>query len=454
MELPNYFIADQAPAAELSATFLTDACQTLRRNRQRYLLERPTDSLIRTITDVAQEWLRPSYPFRKVVLEQGPKQTGFPAAIIATGLDNFFSQITVKNLEALILQEFGHRQRLDQFSANYLEEEADRAAIARGPELIVHITGGVLPNSVITNIIFGFLVKSAQLVKCASGTSFIPRMFAHSIYEAEPKLGACLEIAEWRGGKVDLEKAVFAESDCVTATGSDETIAAIKHIVPPEKRFLTYGHRLSFGYVANDMLTPSKAARIIAGAADDAIAWNQLGCLSPHVFYVESGGAISPEKFAELLAGELHKREETSPRGEIAIEESAHIAYRRSFYEVRAISTETRLWKSENSTAWTVVYENDPKFQMSCLNRFVYVKAVANLAHALQGTAEITGKVSTVGLAATGQKARTIATDLARWGVTRICPIGQMQNPPITWRHDGRPALADFVTWTDWETTF
>ena len=44
-----------------------------------------------------------------------------------------------------------------------------------------------------------------------------------------------------------------------------------------------------------------------------------------------------------------------------------------------------------------------------------------------------------------------LALQLARWGVTRVCPLGQMQNPPLTWRHDGRPALGDLVTWTDWE---
>jgi hypothetical protein len=60
--------------------------------------------------------------------------------------------------------------------------------------------------------------------------------------------------------------------------------------------------------------------------------------------------------------------------------------------------------------------------------------------------------VSTVGLAASDEIARELALTLARWGVTRICPIGQMQNPPLTWRHDGRPALGDLVRWTDYES--
>ncbi len=133
-------------------------------------------------------------------------------------------------------------------------------------------------------------------------------------------------------------------------------------------------------------------------------------------------------------------------------ESAAVIASRRAFYEVRAAhSPDTRHWCSENSTAWTVIYEADPRFQLSCLNRFIYVKGVTGLTEALQSADSVRGQVSTVGLAATEDRSPALAAELARWGVTRICPLGQMQNPPLLWRHDGRPALGDLVTWTDWE---
>jgi hypothetical protein len=80
------------------------------------------------------------------------------------------------------------------------------------------------------------------------------------------------------------------------------------------------------------------------------------------------------------------------------------------------------------------------------------VKPVADLTGALRHAENIRGKVSTVGMAASGDKAQELAIRLARWGVTRICRLGEMQNPPLTWRHDGRPALGDLVTWTDWES--
>jgi hypothetical protein len=131
----------------------------------------------------------------------------------------------------------------------------------------------------------------------------------------------------------------------------------------------------------------------------------------------------------------------------------AAIASRRAIYEIRtAHSPETtRHWCSKNSTAWTVVFESDPRFQISCLNRFIYVKSVADLTGVLQSADAMRGKVSTVGIAVPEHEAQATATRLARWGATRVCPLGQMQNPPLTWRHDGRPPLGDLVTWTDLE---
>jgi hypothetical protein len=121
-------------------------------------------------------------------------------------------------------------------------------------------------------------------------------------------------------------------------------------------------------------------------------------------------------------------------------------------YEVRAAHTAgTRFWSSEQSTAWTVVYEAEPQFQLSCLHRFLYVKGVQDLTHALQAADQVRGKVSTVGVAASRNKAAELAAELARWGVPRVCPLGTMQKPPLAWRHDGRPALGDLVTWADWE---
>ncbi len=450
MNLPNYFIADLPPEHALTPTLVTEACQALKRNREQYLASRATSTIVGILSATAQSWLEPANRFRRMALAQSEAETGFSEATLARGLEAFFKQLTAENLNALLSQDLGHAERLDRFTQDRI---TNTAALARGPELLAHIAAGNIPNPTILSLVLGFLTRSAQFVKCARGTSLLPRLFAHSIYEVEPKLAACLEIAEWPGGTEPLEQALFAEADCVTATGSDETLAAIQRRLPWRARFLGYGHRISFGFITSEALARYELKKTAQNAARDVAAWDQMGCLSPHVFYIEHGGATTAEQFAELLAQELAAFESHEPRGKLSAYDAAAIALKRSFYEVRsAAAGDVKLWQSKNSTAWTVVYEADPQFQTSCLNRFVYVKPSPHLTETLRYCEPLRDRVSTVGLAAGGERAQQLATQLARWGVTRVCRLGEMQNPPLTWRHDGRPALGDLITWTDWES--
>ncbi|HWD18643.1 MAG TPA: acyl-CoA reductase [Verrucomicrobiae bacterium] len=444
-------MADLPPEAELTAGLITEACQTLKRNRAHYLEARPTKHIIRILDKVGREWLAADSPFRQMALEAGPAATGFSEAALAHGLDLFFRQLTVENLEALLRQELGQVYRLDEFQASPDDMSDRRMAWAQGPRLLAHIAPGNIPSATLAQMVLGLLARSAQFVKCASGQTLLPRLFAHSLYEAEAKLGACVEVATWKGGAEHLEAALFAESDCVVVTGSDETLASVRRRAPAQARFVGYGTRVSFGYVTREALE-RRPQDVAKEAARAVAAWDQQGCLSPHDIYVETGGAADAEGFASALAEALAAMEQTHPRGVLPPREAAAIAQRRAFYEVRAAhSLETKMWASPESTAWTVILEHEPRFQVSCLNRFVYVKAAPNLETALQGAELVRDRVSTVGLACGALETAELAQRLARWGARRICPLGEMQNPPLAWRHDGRPALGDLLTWCDWE---
>jgi len=459
VNLPNFFFADLPPEATLSPAMIEAACDTLKRNREKYLRPRPTADIVKILCSVAADWLAPENQFRQSALKLGPAETGFSRAVLEKGLDDFFRRFTLENFQALLDQELGEAANVtdDEWRAAMEEIAPSHATHGtrhfwRGPELLVHIAAGNLPNPALMSLTLGLLTRAAQLMKCASGAAFLPRLFAHSIYQADPKLGACLEIAEWRGGNHELEAVLFDHADCLTATGGDETLAAIRARLPAKVRFLGYGQRVSFGFVAREVLRDETVAEIVSRAADDVIAWDQNGCLSPHVFYVEERGAVESDKFAARLAVELAKRETAEPRGNIPTEAAAAIASRRAIYEtIAAHRADAKIWSSQNSTAWTVVFEHDVSFRFSPQNRFIYVKPVPDVATVLPGVDEIHGKVSTVGLAAPPEKMQELARRFARWGAMRICPLGQMQNPPLTWRHDGRQALGDLITWTDWE---
>ena len=148
MTLPNYFLADLPPEAELTPAMLTDACLALKRNRNQYLAVRDTPSLLRTLVRTGEDWLCDDYPYRKLALKEGPAHTGFSTHTIATGLDNFFKQLTGENLEALLAQELGTTQRLDIFCASTSDNRTRRLALASGPELLGHITAVALSGGV------------------------------------------------------------------------------------------------------------------------------------------------------------------------------------------------------------------------------------------------------------------------------------------------------------------
>jgi hypothetical protein len=468
--LPNLFLADLGPELVLTPKTVREACQTVRRNREAWLTQLRTRQIAEIIGYTAEQWLDPQNGLRLRALAEAPAQIGVSSTTLARGLDHFLRQLTPENLEGLVAQDLGDTRRLDEFTGGPIELRTGRTAIARRPELLGHITAGNLPIPALQSITLGLLLRSAQFIKCASGASLLPRLFAHSLALTEPRIGSCLELAEWPRGAADLEEAFFSEVQCLTATGSDAMLEDVRRRVPLHIRFVGYGHRVSFAYVTSDMLTTYSVKRVIRDLASDVTAWNQLGCLSPHVVYVQDDGVHSPESIAEMLAEELARREIEDPRGDIPVAEAAEIASRRTIYQMRAgksldtvekLQVDTafrdmpggvRIWESPGSTAWTVVYDNDPRFEFSCLNRFIYVKPVHQLAEVLRYAEPIRHQVSTVAVAALDHRLTDLARDLARWGVARVCPIGRMQEPPLAWRHDGRPTLGDLIQWTDLES--
>ena len=230
LNLPNYFLADLPREATLTPAMILEACQTLRRNRDAYLAGRSTRELIDLLCEVGAKWRSPDYHFRKLALREGPAATGFPETTLARGLDEFFAWFRPEHFHDLLKQDLGHTRALEPLNPDDIES---RLALVRAPKLLVHVTAGMIPNPVFLNICLGVLLRAAQVVKCPTGASLLPRLFAHSLYDADRKLGACLEIAEWRGGNAAIEDPLFAQAHCVTATGSDETLLAIRNRLPP-----------------------------------------------------------------------------------------------------------------------------------------------------------------------------------------------------------------------------
>ena len=424
---------------------LSTVIDALLARRRRHLARRPVHDILAVIDRCIRRWLEPDSDERRQAETHLPATTGLSPPMLRHVLPLVFEEYRGERLGALLDAELGGRDSLDRGVAS---NGGSRRAI--GPGLSVHVLAGNLPGAGLDGVIFSLLVKSAVLVKAASAEPVLPTLFARSLAAVDPELGACLCVVHWPGGRADLEKAAFGRAELVVASGSDASLASIRGRLGANTRFIGYGHKLSFGLVTKAGLADRGAlAHWSRAAAYDVAVYDQLGCLSPQLIYVEEGGPASPREFASALADDLAAWQITLPRGAVPTEAGSAVRRLCDRAEWQALAgKDIVLHASPGGTDWAVIYEADPTFAPSPLYRTVCVKPLREPAHLAELLTDWRPYLEAVGVAADPEETARLGEFLAGLGVSRVCPLGEMQRPPLRWCRGGRPRIGDFVRWT------
>ncbi len=121
-------------------------------------------------------------------------------------------------------------------------------------------------------------------------------------------------------------------------------------------RFVAYPNRVGAGILTARALERGAGEELARAAAEDVVSFDQQGCVSPHLFFVQSGGGVAPEEFAGLLAAALRDLGDEIPRGAVEPGESMAIHQARAQAEMRGAT----VLASEGDTSWTVILEARP----------------------------------------------------------------------------------------------
>jgi hypothetical protein len=434
---------------QLTAQQLRTQTDALIEARGRSLEPRPVREIVAAVDAVAARLQDSRDPLRQLADAALPVVTGYAPAMIARILDAMAADWRAERLLELLRSEFGDPGVLDAF---HPREAAGGFTRAFPPRLTTHVFSGNVPGIGVTSLIRSLLVKSGTLGKTAAGEPLLAALFAQALDELDPELGACLAVTYWPGGNEELERVALGAAEAVVVYGGDEVVAAVRARTPHHARFLAYGHKLSFGMIGREALSDAGADGVAEHAALQVATFDQQGCVSPHLFYVEEGGDVSPRDWTARLAGAMARVEATLPRGKVSPSESSAIRQARGEAEFSQLAdTGVELHASPDGTAWTVVFDPEPAFSASCLNRLVRVKPVERLEHVAALVRDFGGHLQTVGIAASAARRLELAGTLGRLGASRIAPIGRMAWPPPGWHHDGRPPLGDLVRWCDVE---
>ena len=95
--------------------------------------------------------------------------------------------------------------------------------------------------------------------------------------------------------------------------------------LPRRTRFLGYGHRVSFAYVAGGVLSGCTPRKVAGQRRRGCRRLEPAGLPFAARHLCRARRRAAAEQFAELLAEELARREETEPRGELPVEIAAAI---------------------------------------------------------------------------------------------------------------------------------
>ncbi|MDJ0851342.1 MAG: acyl-CoA reductase [Myxococcota bacterium] len=381
------------------------------------LRARPAGETLAALARVLDAWSDPRSEWRRELARTLPAATGFSPEVVAEGLRLALADWTGDALRELVARELGDE----------LPEGLPTTAL---------LLAGSIPMPSLLSIVAPLVLRSPVLVKSAVRDRVTAPLVARSLARSDPLLGACVEVVAFRGSDRECGAALL-EADCVVATGSDETVAAVRSTMAGRGRLVEHGHRLSVAALGSVGPGLPDVARQLAL---DVCLWDQLGCLSPVSVYARDADAV-----AEALAQALAESARSLPRGRVDAGAATLFAHERDAAELRAAAGGKVRVLAADDGAWAVVREADAAPRPAPLHRFVRVQPVDGAAELLDALRPLARHLAGVALDGFGPRQPALAAALAELGASWICAPGRLQAPPLGWRRDGREVLGPLV---------
>ncbi len=388
------------------------------------LQSRSASEVLAVLCDLLDAWSDPASVWRTRLERELPGATGFSPEVVREGLSRGLAAFTGDRLRELVAREL---------------RPGDL-----GFPLTSVLLAGSIPMPSLLSLVLPLVLRSPVLAKTASRDPVSPHVFAETIGELDAELRRCIDVVSFPGEDADCSR-VLLSSDCVVATGSDETMSEIERRVPAHTRLIRHGHAMSVAALGPETDADKDLSDAAVRLALDISLWDQLGCLSPLAVFVEDAAGGRSEQLAASLADALAHAQERLPRGEIAPASAAAIAHERDEARMRAAAGQRIVVHASADTSWTAVLEPDAQWRPVPLHRFVRIHPVDSREALLEALAPLHRHLACVGLEGFAEAGPEIARTLCERGASRVCRFGEMQSPPLGWERGNSPLCRPLV---------
>ncbi|HCC49136.1 MAG TPA: hypothetical protein DEQ38_13625 [Elusimicrobia bacterium] len=407
----------------------------------------PREYIIETLAKAGQLFKKGS-AYRKAALAHLKDHITFSGPVIEKTLDVI--------PELLNKAALNKRMNMELFLPYALETSVERRgysglirAMPKG--VVLHVGAGNVFLGILDSLVIGFLTKNVNIVKLSSSGSRFINLFMAALAEADEKgaLAKSAAVLSWKGGSQGLEEAALKHVNAVFVWGGYDAVQAYRRIAPIDVRVEGFGPKTSVGVVFESCITHEGMDNVARRAALDASLWDQAACSSLHTLYL-----IAPAKKHKALAAEFLKCAKTHfaalaadlPPGKLSPDEMVEITKARQLARVDQALGNASYISSAPKTDWTVIYESDPVYRVSPLNRVLYVKTVETLEEVRDRLLPLRGYIQTVGVGGSIERKKVMET-LGPAGIARVVRLGKMLEESNGSPHDGIFPMMSLVNW-------
>ncbi|MDD3146997.1 MAG: acyl-CoA reductase [Candidatus Riflebacteria bacterium] len=415
------------------------------------LAAEPDIACILDILDqVSVAWADPDYHLRKKAAKILPELTMFSPEMIDEGFAVISAICRRKNVEKRLIGEFGDLSVLDH---GMERPHLGFKLRARPRGVLLHLTAGNVFVGAVDSLVSGIITKNANILKMSRVDPVFPLLFIESIKEFDPAgiIWPNQAALLWKGGDTAIETPLLESPLTVVFWGGHEALQSLKKRVGPSTRLIENGPRYSFAVVEGSRIRKGVAPAMVRGLALDLCRWDQQACSSPHVVYVIDKDYKSAHLLIEALYDELVQMRDELPLGNLNFDEKVEIRKVRELARMSQARGEGRLVCPEDFS-FTLVLEYDSAFKVSCLNRTLFIKIVADVDALVEQVKPLSAYLQSAGVYCEPAIGQALEAELLAIGVKRITEIGGMSEGHDGAPHEGAFLLRQLVEWVDVET--
>lgn len=359
-------------------------------------------------------WQDRHNPRRRDAIARIASQAGYSVPLLESSIDALLKPFTPAALTSL--------------SARILRDgRPDR------PRVIGFIMAGNVAGAGLHEIAIALIAGAGVLIKTASAEPVFFDQFACSLAELDRELSSRIAVFNWSRARDDLTTAMATNCNRIVAYGDDATIESLHNC----GGVIGFGSRVSGAIVAPDALNPGRIDAVAESLARDVALFEQLGCLSPHHIFVISRSHDAARDFAARMAKALERLAASMPPAKIPLRHAAEIVGVRERARWRRIAGEPIDLFEGAQIGWTVVLEADRAFKVSPGFRTVYVSGVRDESELRACLGAASARIEAIAVAAGDTANHWIPEILDTLGVSYVSAPGEMQSPPLLWRHGG-----------------